>query len=594
MERDSLDRELRELNSLERRLAALDGLHRRLLELDNLQSKLTESSAEPGQTLKKIFLILLTISLGLWGYVVLTTTIDRVPIASFPVLHMMPPIYWVGVALLILATVIWYFSPQTRWYHFILLLSWTLYIFVGPNLVEAGITGYDTLGHLQGVTYIEQGKFSEYLNYRDWPGFIFLFHFIYEVTDIGYYVLPKLASTFLNLARALFIIYLGTRLFPEKKHALLFSLVLIPSFWSLGVSPQHLGILLMLCLLALCFSPGQLGMRRRGLIIILFAVLIMTHMLTALAMTLLLILFSLMSLTGKDFGYSRDIRGYTLATVSVVMFVAYLMNISAWVFRDAVKLAQKAILEPFGILAQPIGFLAPYSSYQAFAWQLAYLYFGVLLLWGLFVVFRRKFWSRPILERIFPLLCLIPIALFTFVAYGGASLPRFYLFAIPFIVWFLVRESQTFWRAITPLLLILLLVLSFAEYWAIEYVQYVPTEEFAGAKFVTSKMPPSGYTYYVVQHDPAPMSMANVLTQPPIAGKVGLRRGARAWDKYQEGDFQFTVWSTRQKQQILFHYGDEALPRALERLYRDDHNVIYSNGDLQIYAIVYRGHEWPQ
>lgn len=555
-----------------------------------------ESSFERGYTLKWLFIILSTISLGLWSYVVLTTTIDRVPIANFPVLHMMPPIYWVGVALLILATIIWYFSPETKWFHFILLLPWTLYIFVGPDLVEAGIRGYDTLGHLSAVTFIEQGRFAEYWEYKSWPSFSFISSFLYQTTDVGYYTLPKLASTSLHLLRTIFICFLGTQLFPDKKRALLFSLVLTASFWSLDVSPQHLGILLMLCLLALCFSPRQLDMRRRGLIIILFAILIMTHMLTALAMTLLLILFSLMSLTGKDLGYSRDIKGYTLATLGVVMFIAYLMYISDWVFPLAVDTLVKAIQEPFSILAQPVGMLAPYSSYQAFAWRLAYIYFGVLLVWGLFVVFRPRFWSRFNLERIFPLLCLIPIALFTFVAYGRSSLPRFYIFALPFIGWFLVRESRTFWRVIVALLLVLLLVLSFAQYWAIEYVSYVPTEEFAGARFVCSEIPKSEdvRVYYVTQYDPAPTSMANVLTQPLIVGKIGLGRGAEAWEEYREGHIQFAVWSTRQKQQILFHYGDEGLPPTLERMYRDDHNVIYSNGDLQIYSIVYRGHEWPQ
>lgn len=554
-----------------------------------------ESYIERGRTLKRLFLILLAASLGLWGYVVLTTTIDRVPMTEFPVLYMMPPIYWVGVALLIVATIIWYFSPETRWYHFMLLLPWTLYIFVGPDLVEAGVRGYDTLGHLEGVNYIAQGRFSEYC-YKDWPGFIFNFTFLYEVTDIGYYTLPKLASTSLNLLRVLFIGYLGTQLFPVKKHALLFSLVLLPSIWSLDVSPQHLGILLMLCLLALCFSPGQLDMRRRGLIIILFAVLIITHVLTPLAMTLFFILFSLMSLTGRDFGYCRDIKGYTLPTMGVVMFLAYLMYISSWVFRDTVKILEKAFQEPPGILAQPAGLLAPYSSYQEFAWHLAYLYFGVLLLWGLLVIFRPKFWSQFNLERIFPLLCLIPVALFTFVAYGMSSLPRFYLFAIPFIVWFLVRESRTFWKVTTTLLLVSLLVLSFAQYWAIEYVSYVPTEEFAGAKFVCSKIPKSEdvRVYYVVLYDPSPTSLANVLDGPKIVGKIGLLRGARAWEEYREGHIQFAVYSTRQKQQILFHYDDEGLPPTRERLYRDDHNVIYTNGDLQVYAIVYRGHEWPQ
>ncbi len=344
---------------------------------------------------------------------------------DWTILNMLPPAYWVGVALLSGATIVWFLSAKTRWYHFLLLLAWTLYIFIGPELVEVTARGFDAMDHLFGVRAIELGRWAEW-DYG-WPGFYFFSSFIYETTGIGFYGLAKLMAISLPLLRMVFIWYLASQLFREKRWTLLFSVLLLGSFWegvSLDPSTQHLGLLLMLCLLALCFSTGQLGMRRRVLIVTLFAALVYTHVLSSFIMALVIVFFSLMSLTKRDFGYSRSISGYTLGTLCLVGFIAYLMYSVGWVFGDAVDVLIRALRDPFGAFLDPSVPFAYRSQYMAFSVNLIWLYYGIMLVWMFIIAARKEFWSKLTAEKIFPLLCLIPL-LPMLLAYGGASLPRF-------------------------------------------------------------------------------------------------------------------------------------------------------------------------
>ena len=224
------------------------------------------------------------ISLFLWSYTVLITDIDHFDFVDFPIFQALPAGYWAGFVMLILATVVWYLSPKTGWHHFLLLLVWTLYFFVGPEIMEVMARGYDAQSHLLGVTYIDQGRLADFVTYREWPGFVFLSSFLYKATGVGYTTLLKLLEILLPLLRTVFIWYFATRLFQGKKEALLFSLLLLGFFWdpqTFDPSPQHFGILLMLPLVALCFSQGRLSTERRGLIIILFATIVISHGLTS-------------------------------------------------------------------------------------------------------------------------------------------------------------------------------------------------------------------------------------------------------------------------------------------------------------------------
>jgi len=502
---------------------------------------------------------------------------------NLPIRQMMPATYWAGLAMLILATILWYFSAETRWYHFLLLPFWTFYIFIGPEMMEVTSRGYDTLDHLIGVSFLDQGRFSDYY-YKDWPGFNYLSSFVYKATGVGFFTLAKLLSVSFHLLRMVFIWYLGTRLFRGKKEVLLFSVLLVGFYWepqAFDLSPQHLAILMMLPVLALCFSAEHRDWRRRTLVIILFAAMVITHVLTPFIMALLIIFFSLMALTGRYFGYSRDIRGYVLATLFFVMFTAYILFTADWVFKDAVNSFINAFLDPL----LPTRFLIPDSIYEEFTIGFVYLFYIVILLWMLIIAARRKFWTNR-LERLFPLLCLVPVSV-VILPYGMASLPRLYILGVPFIVWFLVKESRHLARVIVTSFLVVLLVMSFGERYTSEYVTYVPTQDFANARFVCDKIPLSlaGWVYEPSYKDPMPISRANRVDQPPMEGGRRVEHGGQGLSPR----FPFAVRSTRTDRFMRFHWGEDTFRIITGAFYSTINNIIYTNGDSEIYA--YRSRE---
>ena len=443
-------------------------------------------------------------------------------------------------------------------------------------MMEAMARGYDAKSHILGVTYVEQGQLSGYVTYRDWPGYVFFSSFLYKATGVGYDTLLKLLEILLPLLRTVFIWYFATRLFQGKKEALLFSLLLLGFFWdpqTFDPSPQHFGILLMLPLVALCFSQGRLSTERRGLIIILFTTIVISHGLTSIMTALLILFWSLFSLSNRNWGYSRDIKGYNLPTLMVCMFLAYLMYEAGWVFEGAVQTVINMFREPF-MMGE---ILTPDSPYQVSVVRRVYLFYILLLLWLFIIAARKEFWTKPRLERIFPLLCLIPLAT-TLIAYAGASgLPRFYAFSAPFIVWFLARESRNIGRIAVIGFTVVLLTLSFSIRYSAEHVIYVPKVEYAGARFIADKIPASDRGFIVTGYDPGPPGMANSLHQLLFESSPIVLWAPGDW-------IQFGVWSPRNERFVRYHNGDELLPAIYETYFGAKRDIVYTSGDYRIYS----------
>ncbi len=541
------------------------------------------------------FLLSLALSLFLWCYAVLTTTIDRVPVSSFPILDMMPPVYWAGVVLLSGATIIWLFSSTMRWYHFPLLLAWTLYIYIGPELVEVTSRGFDATDHLFGVTAIELGRWEEWR--YGWDGFYFLSSFIYKATGIGFYGLGKLMTIVLPLLRMVFVWYLASHLFQGKKEIIFFSILLIGSFWegvSLDPSAQHLGLLMMLCMVAACFSPRQHDIRRQALIIMLFAGLILVHVLTPFVVALLITFFFVMSLTKRDFGYSQSVSGYTLGALFLVMFTAYLLFQVGGIFDDAAKLLVNAIREPFGAIQNTREPFTIRSTYMAFGINLIWLFYGITLVWMIIITASKEFWRKLTVKKIFPLLCLIPL-LPILLAYGAASLPRFYILGVLFIVWFIIRGSRALPRTMVSCFLIVLLLLSFVERYSLEYRNYVPTEEWTVSTFIVDKIPTKDAVFRMPPWDPWVGSMANVYITPLERPMVSYN--SKVWRRPEDivvlgwADLpapSFGILSSRTENSFRYFNGDEELSLVLMNCFGSERDVIYDSGDLQIYGYDYK------
>ena len=260
------------------------------------------------------------------------------------------------------------------------------------------------------------------------------------------------------------------------------------------------------------------------------------------------------------------------------MFLAYLMYVAGWVFEDAVH----TVINLFRELGMMGEILIADSPYQDSVVRQVYLFYILLLLWLVIIAARKEFWTKLRLERIFPLLCLIPSA-FSLIAYAGASgVPRFYAFGVPFIVWFLARESRNIGRIAVIGFMVILLALGFGIRYSAEHMIYVPKVEYAGARFICDKIPASDRGFIVTGYDPGPVSMANSLNEPCLEQSPIVLWAPGDW-------IQFGVWSTRNERFVRYHHSDEPLPAIYETYFGAKRVIVYTSGDYDIYFYGYKG-----
>ena len=135
-------------------------------------------------------------------------------------------------------------------------------------------------------------------------------------------------------------------------------------------------------------------------------------------------------------------------------------------------------------------------------------------------------------------------------------------------------------RILVTAFLVVLLVLSFAERYATEYTVYVPTEEFAGARFICQKIPLSDTVWEGAWADPLAISRANVLDAPEI---IGGDISGWAIPAVPGVHLQAAVESPRTRNFFLAHRTEEQLSATSELLYGMEHNMVYTSGDYHIY-----------
>ncbi|RJQ28485.1 MAG: hypothetical protein C4589_06185 [Peptococcaceae bacterium] len=531
-------------------------------------------------TQQSCFLLFSIAAGAIWFYVLATTAVDRVNLSYMPMVGEMPPAFWAGFALLVLATAAWYFSPRTKAVHFLLLLQWTLYLFVAPELVQVNARGKDAIDHVvTGVLYLTEGNFTEFC-YSSFPGFTFFLAFIKEIAGgITLPELERLASPLLHLGRSAGLGFLFLCLFKSRKQALFAALLATSLFWvqeQLDPCPQHMGIVLFLFFFGVYMRLGMHPVTRRLLLFILYAGMVVAHPLSSfLAFLMAAFLYLLNRFVKKPVAGGEIMGRHALVLVFGVFFVAWLLYSSDWVFTDAVKSLRFFLQEP------AIGFtvLKSYSAYHHHVVRLIYAFYGLVLVWLVILLWRKEFWSPVKLERLFPLLCM-SVSVYPVLS-GLWNIGRAYLFAAPFLAWFLTRESFIKKRInrLAFVFLVLLLPFNYIERYSAEYIYNVPTGEFSAAGFMCRGVPPERVVLIGRTSAPSPSSLAGTLYQPVILdGSAFLKPGRK---------FDFAADSSRNRNLILFYYGEDSLRSFEETIGRQKSSVIYSNGDYQLHRF------WP-
>jgi len=538
-------------------------------------------------TSTRLFLIAAAVSSLLWLYSVQTTTIDRIELTSVPIVsmyRMMPMTFWMGWGFLILATCAWYFSTKSTPLHFLLGILWFLFLIMGPELMEVNARGGDTLGHMIGVTYYDNGLYEPpWVGYSAFPGFHFLVIPLHKITGVGFFDLAKLVALSFHVIRLPVMLFLGTRLFKDPKPALFFTLLLTALFWEqyqLDPSNQNLGMTFMLLILGLLFVDREMTPERRVVVIVLYVGLVVTHPLSSMVVLVLLLFFRLIGMSGKGIGSNALIRDNTLIALFGVMFGAWLMYSSDWVLPQALDYFKRMVilmdrntaLGTTGSVTTSTGTVT--TSFFA---ALVYSFLALLALWGLAIAVRRRFWNHLSLRRVLPLLCIVP--LLVSVLTGFWSLNRYYFLSAPFIAWFFAQEMETR-KTLAIVLLIVSLPFGFTLRYYNEPLDYPPSREYIAAQFVVNEIPSTETVVQGIRYGPDFRSMANAVKGPERADFIDVSNATLKPGQ----DFRYAMFSAWNRNHAVFYAGEELWDVANAYFFEVPSNIIYSNGDNRVHA----------
>jgi hypothetical protein len=111
-----------------------------------------------------------------------------------------------------------------------------------------------------------------------------------------------------------------------------------------------------------------------------------------------------------------------------------------------------------------------------------------------------------------------------------------------------------------------------------EYFDYNTTTDIYGARFVAAKIPGSAVIYKGDRSNTVIHALSNKIDVPPYVDSRDIKRFA-----FRPGyDFQYSLDSERQKNIVIFKWGEERWNFVKEVLTVNEAGIIYSNGEIRI------------
>src|SRR3990170_830094 len=531
-----------------------------------------------------VFLTAALVSAYLLVWSTLSTRIDGVDAGVFSLVYRLPPTYWAGFGLLLVATITWYFGGGTRPYHFLLVALWMGYLFVGPELMEAYPRGVSSYAQSWGVQYVLEGREEEFF-YFPWLGFHYAFAGLADLTDIGHPALIRIGLLVMYVALATGLVTLFGRALPDRKSALLATLISLAMIAVLGVgfTPHAMAFVLILIGFAFLVSLDANPVANRIALIGLFGAIVVTHGLSALVLVYVAAVAALVRWKRPATAGRRSPSSASLSLLFATIFVAWLMYSSDFWFPAAVESFRDTVLR------EPVAFTAPFSHVsptregagRADVSLLNFAFLAVLMIWLLGLFATRRFWNNLSRERLFPLLVAagMPLLVLGSGSFSFEGFTRVFLYAIPFLAWFLARESRA--RRSAVAFLVVLLGLGFVTLYAREFEELPTSQQFAGANFLAGA---AGADERVIQGECLPLGAITHTVDAPYTACF-----SRQSDKPEPGPpdirlHTFVVLSELGERTTSFAFGQAWWEDIRGMIEGGAFAKVYSNGAYDVFA----------
>ena len=542
-----------------------------------------------GKRLDAVFWAGVIASTPLLIWSTLSTRIDNVDVGVLSMVRLLPPTYWAGFAVLLASTIIWYFGGETKVFHFLLVALWMGYLFLGPELMETHPRGVSSYVHAWGVRYVLEGREGDFV-YFPWLGFHYMFAMLVELTDIGYLAMMRMGSLVMYLALAAGLICFFGRVLPDKKSTLVATLVALAMIAVVGVgfTPHQMAFDLMLFSFAFLAVLDASPVVNRLVLIGIFCAILITHGLTALVVVYIAAMAALARWKSPAVGRWSPSTA-SLSLLFATLFAAWLLYSSDFWYPKVVRAFRDTVLrEPIAFIS-PFGHVSPAGSGRAEISLLTFAFLAVLLVWLMSVVARRGFWNGVGWDRLFPLLAVscLPVLIMGTGSFTYEGLLRVFFYAIPFLAWFLARESVA--RKSAAAFLVLLLGLGFVLLYAREFEELPTSQQFAGASFLVDVAEPNTT---VIQGDCLSLGAITNTTDAPYmrcAYHNPTKRELEQVPDAREATFSVLSEFGERSVSFAFAFGKPWWESLRNSVQREGLAKIYSNGRYDVFA-----HQAPQ
>lgn len=498
--------------------------------------------------------------------------------------------------------------PGWAWAGFAAVLVFVIAVWATPSVLEGTArfrTSYTSFGYVDPLLRGE-GLLPDIFIYHNWPLFPIVFATLLKLTGIS----PE--ALLLHFPLVIFVLYLGPMGWllarveregeprdPAGGEGAASRLALPRGArWPLGLfvfavfdwtgqdyfSPQALAFLVFLvwlCLLA------EIAIKRDGVVstrlfvvaILLFMVIVATHVLTALVGLFILTALIL----------SRLVHRTPLLVASLLLFLAWQTYLAQDFFGLFGPRVVENVFSPIDFLQSNVGGRVSGSAEHADVSKLRIAVSGLAFLLGAAAAWRlqragrlKEPAARFAAAGVVGVIVAAPVSV-----YGGEMVIRALLFSLPFIAMLVVLAPRS--RAFDAALVLVLAALAplhVVTHYGNELYDYVSPDEQRGFEFVASLAPANLYGGYpgAAFIDSADLNWRNatVPTGPPPTLADYKRPQAHHW----EDDFPIYVAVSRGDlaASTLFYDQPDLIPAVTRMLERNPRFVrVFSNDDYTVY-----------
>lgn len=490
--------------------------------------------------------------------------------------------YWTGFILIITVSIRLYLDNEIKndGIYLICMIMICLFLFAVPIFAEENARfswSYYPAGEIKEILKTDKiDKISEYElgSYRSWPVNHIVSAFMIRIVNIDTDGLIKYMPLFWILAVMFISFYAGKLLELSRNQCFATSFFVITSFWTINYyyGPQSLAYILYLL-----FFVSVISMRKRKditdimFMILTFIVVIMTHMLTSIA----LISGFLFSSRTIQFLYKYRIR-FMVAFVTI--FVAWYIYVATIMFDVGVKDFSEQMTngELFGTFKGE-----KYNTGDTLVRQI--IHYSRLSYLGTYAIFtimaallylkgRVRSENRELVKICFS--WLVGILILLVLRYGAEIDDRVYILSLLPIVLILI---MTFDRRVITILAILLITLHIPAHYGTESFDMVQNTDLLGSKFISNKIGPyDSINYY--------FSPLIRYYNYQFTNSAGFKSGYYDPDDSSIRDSTYIVSSSQMNNYLLYVFGTNKIQDWLQTENKDYiSELLYDNGNYRIY-----------